>query len=255
MKKILLSSVAAVVCGFSFADEQAIVEATGGDVFAAETQTMVADHSGMFAGVGVTFVSDKFTTKVSDTTDGSASYKKRQGLFGGVVQLGYAKVLQNNFYVGADLNLEFTQTKKRELVLKDDTAAKPAADGIASKVAAGYDLVDDKAKGTADAKKMKQGGFSGDFGIRIGYSVPSASTVVYVRPAARYVHNAAFHKVTPMIGLGVDKKVCGKWGVGLECDYVFRANKNKDIKVGDANYKRKFRSEGMVVRLVCSRSI
>ena len=231
---------------------------------AAETIGMggVAAYSGWFFGLGLSHQYTKGEVQLSDNLDtvtltlpGLHSHsllKSNVGRVGGSVIGGYGDFVTGNCYLGAEVNVDITGSNKSESeeFIRTDGSGFDASYGKTT---------------------IKTRGIVPTIAARIGWYVPTLDSLVYARVGLTFLNNKlenakmpgcsfGSQKVSPVVGLGIETTYFGKYGVRLEGDYRFAADKKGKVSINegnidladygyDGNLKNKVR--GYAVRVVC----
>lgn len=219
----------------------------------------VAAYSGWFFGLGLSHQYTKGEVQLSDNSKSvtvldipdlhsHSLLKSNVGRVGGSVIGGYGDFVTGNCYLGAEVNVDITGSNKsesEEFIRTDDF---------------GFDASYGKTT-------IKTRGIVPTIAARIGWYVPTLDSLVYARVGLTFLNNKfendqmigysfGSQKVSPIVGLGIETTYFGKYGVRLEGDYRFAADKKGKVSINDftndgyvGDLKNKVR--GYVVRVVC----
>lgn len=103
---------------------------------------------------------------------------------------------------------------------------------------------------------IKTGGFIPTFAARAGIYFPKIDSIVYVRVGFTFLNNKfentvmrddiTCQKISPIVGLGIEKSVFGRCTIRVEGDYRFSANKTKHLNVYDIYTINRDRYSGQI---------
>ena len=205
-------------------------------------------YEGAYIGAGLSYqhnmhdvwVSDRFRTDFEALPSGSAGVsamegrgytmedvnnrglnRKNKGKIGGSIDVGYGKFVYSNLYLGADVNVDISgRGKTTEIDLYDrGIAGDPVSYG---------------------ATTVQSNIVTPTFALRVGGYISDVDTLVCVRAGVAWVgakakneflkNEVKLSKITPIIGLGVEKNVWRNCSVKLEGDYRFPSSKKIEAK-------------------------
>ena len=164
--------------------------------------------------------------------------------FAGAMEIGYGKLLCNNFYFGAIASADFTGNK----------SANKGANGV------------------FDSIRITNDGFVPLVGVRLAYCLPEIGGMIGLRFGGAYVGSKAHLKernsgaeytvklrnFTPAVGLEFEKFLSSTFSVKLQADYRFRSSRILTDGVGfhsggtaRAEYAPvKLKTDGLAVRVM-----
>ena len=169
------------------------------------------------------------------------------GRAGAALSLGYGNFLTGNCYIGGEINLDITGSRRTEV--KND--------------------IDIDDYGTT---KLKTRGFVPTVALRLGGYVPSFDCIFYARVGFTFLNNHfentifpnqdfGNQKITSIVGIGFEKTIADNCSMRIEGDYRFPADKKKENLmmynyVGNpvnSDYRAIIRNKvrSYVVRVVC----
>lgn len=186
--------------------------------------------------------------------------KTRIGKLGGSLAAGYGSFIYNNYYLGGEISLDITGSKSTT----SGNVRIFATNGVENCV--------------YGATTVKTRGLVPTVALRFGRYISNIDSLLYARLGLAFLNNKfdnesmpnqgfGSQRVTPIIGLGIEKKVFDTCSVKLEGDYRFSISKKKSgfWKFDDdgggnldttniiPNYDASIRNKvsGYVVRVVC----
>ena len=164
--------------------------------------------------------------------------------FAGAMEIGYGKLLCNNFYFGAVVSADFTGNK----------SANKGANGV------------------FDSIRITNDGFVPFVGARLAYCLPEIGGMIGLRFGGAYVgskahlkeHNSGaeysvkLRNFTPAVGLDFEKFLSSTFSVKLQADYRFRSSRILTDGAGfhshgqvNAEYAPvKLKTDGLAVRVI-----
>ncbi len=203
-----------------------------GGTLATDVNNAVNNFDGICAGIGVSMTHSENKADVvwnNLQINNPKIVKKTVDQFGGVVAVGYGKVLDNNLYVGGEVSLDASENKK--FSGSYDWYGKVNYSG--------------KIKGLTPSAVVKFGYYASRFNTlfygRVGGAYVKSDfhdgyaegVVAGNAGAGAHGHYANISDVVPVVGIGIEKKF-GKYGIRLEGDYRFDTNK-KSIEYCTSN--------------------
>ena len=225
-------------------------------------ESVAASYAGWYVGCGISYqytkgdivINDTYGADVGDSSKGTYGYslaKPNVGRVGAALALGYGDFITGNCYLGGEINLDIAGSRQTE---KENNF--------------GGDYY-----GTT---KVKTRGFVPTVALKLGGYVPSLDCMFYARVGLTFLNNKfenpylagqgfGSQKITPIVGLGIEKTIFDGCSMRIEGDYRFSADKKKDDLVGyeqDGTVRQglagettrttvKNRVRGYVVRVVC----
>ncbi len=193
-------------------------------------------YSGWYVGAGISYqhtsadvlLDDNFgeLNGYADSITDSSGYNMgegRVGKIGGTVLAGYGDFLFDNFYVGGELTLDISGNKNSKK--------------------------DSNPNGDEDyrATNVKTRGIIPTLALRLGGYVSEIDSLIYARVGCTAMHNkfeseffkdqdVTNKKITPILGLGIEKNIFDSFSLRLEYDYRFSSDKTKSgLKGYDEN--------------------
>lgn len=182
------------------------------------------------AGIGGSFLKNK-----------CATFMKNQNVnrFAGNIFVGYGKVINNHFYVGAEvlLNMASTKTQNAELTKDIKSHANELLGKMDTKLA-GKALTDATISAT-----VKNKGITPELSLKIGYvtskcmfyakaGLAQPRTVIDAFGSAKdgtEEHKASvttrFNNVRPIVGVGAARSFGNRWNANVEVAYQFKQKK------------------------------
>ncbi len=151
--------------------------------------------------------------------------RKNKGKLSGSINAGYGKFVYSNLYLGADLTL--------------DISGKGKTTEIDSFDRGGYSN-DKWEPASYDSTTVQSNVVVPTFAFRLGGYIPDVDTLVCVRAGAAWVGASAknqtlenevkLNKITPIVGLSIEKNVWKNCSIKLEGDYRFPVSKKVQLK-------------------------
>lgn len=254
MKKYLLGVViAGCMTGvdFSYAAEEhsetadKVVETA--DTTEASSASSIDAYAGWYLGAGLSYQHTTGEALLSDNflrnpANGLSLIKTNVGRLGGGIVGGYGTFLDNIIYVGGEFTIDITGSRKND-----------------SKVSDIY-----------NQSFLKTRGFVPTLALRLGVYVSEIDSLLYIRGGISFLNNKfesdAFResissqRITPIIGIGIEKKVYKTCSVRVEGDYRFLTERFKDGILGyddtgavvpDYNPTIKNKTHGYAIRMIC----
>ncbi len=205
---------------------------------------------GFYAGLGICWNHSINKIKATDAVDNNGAVDwfgddilhKKSDKIGGSLVAGYGEFITGNFYLGGEITLDIAGNKTSDVT---------------------YEL---KAIGTNECH-TKVKGFIPSVALRLGGWCCPIDSLVYVRLGLAwvkaeyqekdtdYVNDVRkLNKVSPVIGLGIEKNVYGNINVRAECDYRFQVKKEDKTSMKDNSYSYNVenRLKGFTVRLMAT---
>lgn len=232
--------IACCMMGFSYCTGEQIETAD-------RSVTSVVDtYTGWFLGVGLSHQHTKGEVLLSDNLlrdakNGFSLIKTSVGRLGGSVVGGYGTFLDDTVYVGGEFTVDVTGSKQNENTV-----------------------------GMYMQMRLKTKGFIPTLAVRLGFYIPKIDSLFYIRGGVSFLNNkfeaAAFNesiasqRVTPVAGIGIEKRIYDAYSLRLEGDYRFSTEKSKnrlplyEIHAGmmpgySGSIKNK--THGYAIRLMC----
>ncbi|MBQ7672968.1 MAG: hypothetical protein IJT36_00315, partial [Alphaproteobacteria bacterium] len=217
-------------------------------------ESVAAAYAGWYVGCGISYQYTKGDIVLDDNASelgfglpdvhGISLLKANVGRVGAALSVGYGDFITGNCYLGGEINLDIAGSKSNEH--KDNDL------GIT---------------------KLKTRGFVPTVALRLGGYVPSLDCIFYARFGFTFLNNKfesqcvqgqgfGSQKITPIVGLGIEKTIFDGCSMRIEGDYRFSADRKKNDLVGydpatgdrmNDPYRAavKNRVRGYVVRVVC----
>ena len=235
MKKYLLGVViAGCMTGvdFSYAAEEhsetadKVVETA--DTTEASSASSIDAYAGWYLGAGLSYQHTTGEALLSDNMGGFSRgryananslclVKTNIGRLGGGIVGGYGIFLDNTIYVGGEFTVDITGSKKNENI---DSMYKRSF--------------------------LKTKGFVPTLAVRFGTYISNIDLLFYVKGGvtflnSKFENNDTYREsissqiVTPIVGIGIEKKLCDVYSVRVEGDYRFLLEKTKDGILGYRN--------------------
>lgn len=221
MKKVLLLS-----CVFTF-----------GNACATEHEGAPEDfYSGFYAGAGVSF---SRTTNKSDIEwtnffhEATKIQNRKVNSAGGSVVLGYGRCFANNYYVGGELSVDMAGNKSYtgEYDFQEESNYHGKVHGVipSAAVRLGYRLNPlTMAYVKGGIAHVKSDFTDGSAKIVFDFIVAKGKNCSYSGS------DVNISKVVPVIGVGIERKVTGNFGLRLEGDYRFKSKGTSVERVSGA---------------------
>ena len=261
MKKYLLGVVIAgcmTGVNFSYAAEEhsetadKAVEASDTTETSSSASSMDA-YAGWYLGAGLSYQHTTGEALLSDNmgefsrgryanAHGLSLIKTNVGRLGGGIVGGYGTFLDNTIYVGGEFTVDITGSKKNE---NTDSMYKLSF--------------------------LKTKGFIPTLAVRFGTYISNIDLFFYVKGGVTFLNSKfenndtyresiSSQRVTPIVGIGIERKLCDVYSVRVEGDYRFLSEKTKDGILGYRNtgaimnnYSAsvKNKTHGYAIRILC----
>ena len=223
MKKYLLGVVIAgcmTGVNFSYAAEEhsetadKAVEASDTTETSSSASSIDA-YAGWYLGAGLSYQHTTGEALLSDNlirnpANGLSLIKTNVGRLGGGIVGGYGTFLDNTIYVGGEFTIDITGSKKNENKVND----------------------------IYNQSFLKTRGFVPTFALRLGVYVSEVDSLLYIRGGISFLDNKfesdsfresiSSQRITPIIGIGIEKKVYKTCSVRVEGDYRLSTERSKD---------------------------
>lgn len=228
-----------------------------GDACATDVETQSVDLvSGLYVGAGMSFAraSDKTSVIWNNMGHPCVEMQSRKvNIIGCGLAVGYGKCVSDRLYIGGELSLDVSGNKSYE--------GQYDFDGIVKYSGKNYGVVPSIVVrigccyGSSTMIYLR----GGVARVKSSFSDGIAQVVVdYIknrgRDAEGYGSSINMSKVVPVLGIGIEKRINDKFGVRLEGDYRFNAQKASVEGVHAANINPEIgirnRIQGFSVRLM-----
>ncbi|MCR5224941.1 MAG: outer membrane beta-barrel protein [Alphaproteobacteria bacterium] len=203
---------------------------------------------GLYGGVGICLnhLSHDIKGIDPDTQNCTSIHDRKVNSFGGSLVMGYGKFMNKTLYLGGEVTLDIASNKStnHQYLVKDDNNPHPYQAGV---------------NGLVPSVAFRCGGRC--YPMRALFYVKGGAALVRSKyqetDATLYRDNEQkMSKISPLIGVGMEKNICRNWNIRFEGDYKFQAKKtDKSIaKQTDAWFKTENRLKGGTIRLMTVRS-
>ena len=253
MKKYLLGVVIAgcmTGVNFSYAAEEhsetADKVAEASDTTETSSASSIDAYAGWYLGAGLSYQHTTGEALLSDNllrnpANGLSLIKTNVGRLGGGIVGGYGTFLDNIIYVGGEFTIDITGSKKND-----------------SKVSDIY-----------NQSFLKTRGFVPTLALRLGVYVSEIDSLLYIRGGISFLNNKfesdsfresiSSKRVTPIIGIGIEKKVYSACSVRIEGDYRITTEKEqcrlsayvRGIRLPNYDASVKNKTHGYAIRMIC----
>ena len=189
-------------------------------------------YAGWFLGLGVNYQYTKGEATLSDniiTIRAVESFQDKNlltsnvGRIGGTVLVGYGD-FTGRCYLGGEFSLDIAGRRSKE----------------SSEVFNYSVLMPDEPPVPYGKTTIKTGAFIPTLAARAGLYFPTLDSVIYVRVGFTFLNNKfentymrdkdiVCQKISPIVGVGIEKNIFGKYTVRIEGDYRFPANKTENL--------------------------
>ncbi len=187
-------------------------------------------YSGWYVGAGISYQHTSADVLLDDNVGSLVGYgpgwydasgfsliNGRVGRIGGVVSVGYGDFLFDDFYIGGELTLDIAGNKTSNI----------------------NNVVNGEM--TYLSVKLKTRGIVPTLALRLGGYISEIDSLIYARVGCTAMHNkfegdffkdqdVTNKKITPVLGLGIEKNIFDNFNLKLEYDYRFSSDKKSDLK-------------------------
>ena len=236
-----------------------------------QTKNPTAIYSGWYIGGGASYQYTESKIIVDDNIDflmqaagggiisnHAVLAKTRIGKLGGSLTAGYGNFIYDNYYLGGEISLDITKNKST----KSGNVINVSSDDITV---------------TYGTTTVKTKGFVPTVALRFGGYLSNIDCLLYARLGLTFFNNKfdnesmpnqgfKSRRITPIVGIGVEKKIFDMCSVKIEGDYRFFNSKKRSVfqkfdddngridynnLVENYNASIKNKNSGYVVRVVC----
>ena len=158
-----------------------------------------------------------------ENIDNHALNRKNKGKIGGSINVGYGKFVYSNLYAGIDVNVDISGKGKTTEIDSLDRGGKGGLGSIAY-----------------GSTTVQSNVVVPTLALRVGGYIPDVDALVCVRAGAAWIGASAknqklenevkLNKITPIVGLSVEKNVWKNCSIKLEGDYRFPVSKKVQMK-------------------------
>ncbi len=220
-------------------------------------EAVAAAYAGWYVGIGISYQYTKGEVQLDDNLKSEvfpavpaavdahnfSLVKSNVGKVGTALTAGYGNIFGGNYYIGGEISLDIAGSKSRtEYTTRfSDTT-------------------------------LKTRGFIPTIALRLGGFIPSVDCLAYVKVGFTFLNNKfendvrfpgqgfGSQKITPIVGIGLEKMIFDNCSLKIEGDYRFSANKKKsgimmynNGQPLNAKYNGTINNKvrGYVVRVIC----